>query len=247
MGEWLSGSYNKSREDLEGFHETLSRLLAQFANAAREKLHKDNYKGQAIYAGGDDFLGFVNVHHLFEVMDDLRQDFFKIVDKGVQSYKKDSDKRLTFSAGIVVAHFKTPFSEVLKKVRAIEKKAKKDGGRDAFGITVLKHSGEIQEAIFKWEGENGSGRSNWKSLHNILHYLSTEEGNDGMGAFSNTFVQNLTTEFLQLAGIDLEGIDFKLQGKTLLGDALNLEIKRLVERSQKEFVSRKRTKSTGRT
>ena len=239
MGKWLSGAFNKTKDDLEDFHEKLSKSLSRFGEKAENTLQEAKLNGQTVYTGGDDFLGFVHIFHVFDVLKKLRQDFHEMVNDKLKSFKKDEKDNMTFTAGIVIAHYKTPFSEVLKKARLIEKKAKREGDRNAFGITVLKHSGEIQEAVFKWDekNDNAFGYSNWESLQKVVHYISIEEGEQGKGSFSNTFIQSLSTEFSKLTGISLEDIDFKIKEKTSLNEALDIEIKRLVDRSLKRYES----------
>lgn len=227
MGKWLAGENNKTKEDLESFHETLSGALSRFGSYARNYLNRENKNGHAVYSGGDDFLGFVNIHSLFEVMSHLREVFDDKVNKKIEAFKKE-EKHLTFSAGILIAHYKTPFSEVLKKAREIERKAKKEGGRNAFGITVIKHSGEIQEAVYKWDAEKGSpnGCSNWIALEHIAKELDKEEGH-----FSPKFIQNLAAEFYQLTGADLYDFDTTNRDTRHLQNALTFEMKRLIGRA----------------
>jgi len=234
MGKWLSGKYNKREKDLETFHKKLSLALSKFSTKSRAYLNHENLNGETVYTGGDDFLGFVNIHHLFPVMKELRQKFDEIVNTAIQDFKL-TDKPLTFSAGIVIAHYKMPFSEVLKVAREIEKKAKKEvfAGekptdkirRNGFGITVIKHSGEVQEAVFKWDTDkhSASGCENWDALAHILKELDKDEGH-----FSNKFIQNLTTEFFQLTGADLHDIDYTERDNEFLKNALLCEIKRLI-------------------
>lgn len=195
------------------FHVTFSALLANFAKIARKEVDKC---GQTVYAGGDDFLGFVNIHHLFEVMTTLRTLFNKEIND-----KLELDKSLTFSAGIVIAHYKMPLSEVLKTVRKVEKKAKNEGGRDAFCITAIRHSGEIQEAVFKWGADN----EHW----NALQYITTQLKKS---VFSNKFIVNLTVELYQLAGLDLEKIE--LPDKAFLAEFERLIKRALIKRINKE-------------
>lgn len=227
MGEWLAGENNLTKDNLEDFHSKLSSLLSDFGSQAYQNLNRELGNGHAVYAGGDDFMGFVNIHHLFDVMKKLREGFNSSVNKKLANFKQ-ADKHLTFSAGIVIAHYKTPFTEVLKKAREIEKKAKKEGGRNAFGITVLKHSGEVQEAVYKWDTDEYSpdGCANWDALTHIFSELDKEEGH-----FSGKFIQNLTTEFYQLTGIDLLEIDSMSRNAKLIEQALLSEIERLVSRS----------------
>lgn len=227
MGKWLSGKNTTSIGTLESFHKTLSGALSQFGDTLQTYLDDTQGYGRTVYAGGDDFLGFVNVHHLFEVMQRLREEFNEKVNKAITDFKQ-SDKQLTFSAGIVIAHYKTPFSEILKNARNIEKKAKKEGGRNAFGITVIKHSGEVQEAIYKWDTNEQSPADcdNWQAMSDIVGELDKDTGH-----FSNTFIQNLSTEFFQLTGADLFDIDTTSRSGRHLENALIWEMKRLIGRA----------------
>ncbi len=229
MGKWLSGKNNLKTDNLEDFHKTLSQALHKFAEDVRIYLDKSKGNGHVVYAGGDDFLGFINIHYLFEVMKHLRTRFNDKVNTAISNFKKP-DKHITFSAGIVIAHYKMPFSEVLKMARNVEDLAKREGGRNAFGIAVMKHSGEIQQAIYKWDADKDSpqGCSNWEALEHICLSIDKESGD-----FSNTFIQNLTTEVAGIAGVDMQ--DF-LAGRQLkeLSAIIPLEIKRLVSRSYEE-------------
>ncbi len=140
-------------------HEDLSSLLGKFATAASTYLDSGN-KGKTVYAGGDDFLGFVNLNHLFEVLKDLRELFDDKVNKKLTELDY-THLKLTFSAGVAIAHYKHPLGEVLSYARQMEKKAKKIDGistqptKNAFAIAVLKHSGEIHETVWKWKNEKG--------------------------------------------------------------------------------------------
>jgi CRISPR-associated protein Cmr2 len=230
MGKWLAGDKLKPEyregKKLKEFHTRFSKLLAEFGKHAREDILNPNLNnGQTIYAGGDDFLGFVNLHHLFEVIQKLRTDFDKLVNNGLGTYKQ-TGKHLTFSAGIVIAHYKTPLSEVLKKAREVEKKAKNQGDRNAFAIAVLKHSGEIQECVFKWDSkaEEASAFSNWQDLETIFTMLRDE-------TFSNKFISSLSTELYDLAGLALDKIDTATNLSAQIEAGVELEIKRLIKRA----------------
>ena len=150
MGKWLSGEFLDDKSKLREFHECLSCLLSDFAKHSKDYLDGDN-KGKTVYAGGDDFLGFINLQYLFDVMETLREDFRKKVSQPLKE-KFNLEKELTFSAGIVIAHYKDPLSLVLSWVNKMEEEAKNiDDNKDAFGIAVLKRSGEIRKAVYKWE------------------------------------------------------------------------------------------------
>lgn len=188
-------------------HKEFSKCLTAFAKEAREKV--ENH-GQTVYTGGDDFLGFVNLNYLFEIMTDLRTAFDETINF-------NSKTALTFSAGIVIAHYKMPLAEVLKTVRNVEKKAKNDGDRNAFCITAIKHSGEIQEAVYKWGNENTQSNELWKAIEYITQVLSNN-------TFSNKFITSLTRELYQLSGFELQDIG-------LIEKAIFTEMERLVKRA----------------
>ena len=232
MGKWLSGEYIRDQAKLEVFHKALSESLGAFAKYAKDYLAIKNDKndnGKTVYAGGDDFLGFVNIHHLFPVMRHLREQFDELVNQPLIEYKKTGED-LTFSAGIVIAHYKTPFSEVLKKAREVEKAAKKQGDRNAFGIAVMKHSGEIQQAVYKWDRDEKSpyGCSNWDALERIYIEIDSDTGN-----FSNTFIQNLSIEIAELSGVSMASFSNDRNGRKLQDEVIPCEIRRLVSRSWK--------------
>jgi len=150
MGKWLSGDkeFFKDKFNLKDFHQTLSEKLREFAEYSKNYL--DNRKGKTVYAGGDDFLGFINLKYLFKVIEILRKEFDEKVNKPLQK-AFPLNKELTFSAGIVIAHYKDPLSLVLDWVNKLEEEAKDLDGKNAFGIAVLKRSGEIRKAVYKWD------------------------------------------------------------------------------------------------
>jgi CRISPR-associated protein Cmr2 len=174
MGEKLDNVKNKEE------HQRISEALATFASEAKTYLNEEN-RGKTIYAGGDDFLGFVNLHSLFEVLHQLRIDFDSKVAKAA------GIKNFTFSAGVVIAHYKTPLREVIKQAKAMEKVAKDKGGRDALAIRVMKHAGEINQAYCKWNLDTTQNQSTVLKLKKIYHQLSFEGGMKVVKTLENTF------------------------------------------------------------
>lgn len=176
-------------EKSEDFHKELSKLLGKFANDIGKDYLKEP-KGRVVYAGGEDFLAFVNLVHLFDVMKELRQRFKKEVSKKIKEEFPDAiQDEITFSAGVVIAHYKIPLSLVLSQVRAAEKKAKGVDGKNAFAISVLKHSGEIQTTYWKWYSSNDQLLIS--NCEIILKSLLNKE-------FSNTFIKAIHVIFEKL-------------------------------------------------
>lgn len=162
MGDWLAGKkLANPQQDQLPFQKKLSQLFGDFAAFARDFVDGNNghaKKGQTIYAGGDDYLGLINLSYLFEVLGELNREFERIVwTEGLQpSFEFKKDEPMTFSAGVAVAHYKTPLSFTLNEARKAEKRAKnKDSGdRKALALTILKRSGEIHQSYFKWYDDN---------------------------------------------------------------------------------------------
>ena len=98
------------------------------------------------------------------------------------------DDKITFSAGIAIAHYKTPLSIVLDSARAMEKQAKEVDGKDAVGFALMKHSGNISQTVFKWDYENENTIRLMKDTSNALKTW-----------ISDKFLYSLRDEFMHLA------------------------------------------------
>ncbi len=171
MGEWLSGKYIQN-DNLQEFHKFLSRKLLKFASEVKKI---DNL--ETVYAGGEDFLGFVNINYLLEILQILRQKWDKIVNESLKN-EFNLTKNFTFSAGVAIAHYKSPLNNILNTVRSAEKKAK-DAGRDRVCFTILKRSGDYREATILYD--------KLKHLSEILPILKND--------FSDKFITTLEKEF----------------------------------------------------
>jgi CRISPR-associated protein Cmr2 len=209
MGEWLSGSKIKD-EELLGFHKALTEQLGIFAGNVKNKIKKP--AGVTVYAGGEDFLGFFNLNYLLENAKMLYDDFKTDVDNHLKNFKKNEDENITFSAGIVIAHIKTPLSEVLGWARKMEKEAKAiDSDKNAFGIAVLKRSGEVVKSVCKWNIDKLFVPD---ALKEIITQIKDEK-------ISKTFIGRFDEEFRHL---DSEDKRMPLKIKIT-------ELKRLLKRS----------------
>jgi len=212
MGEWLSGAKLENKnKDLQAFHWRLSEELGKFAKQAESVLVPP--RGITVYAGGDDFLGFVNLSHLLDVMKTLRESFDRSVD-----LSEFTDQKLTFSAGIAIAHYKIPLSEVLAWARKMmEGEAKKlDTEKDAFGIALLRHSGEISKTVYKWKADH-----EWTTdlLKKLIHHLRHD--------ISSTFNKTFHLEFRPL--MNEKG---QLDPAKISDEMVRLELKRLIRRAE---------------
>jgi len=182
MGKFLAGDFLREETNLEEFHKILSMVLSEGAKKARNIV--DKY-GKTVYAGGDDFLGFVPLKSLMPVLKELRTIFKEYVNDRLNKFIQ---KEITISAGIAIAHYKIPLKTVLDWARTMEKEAK-EKSRDSFAIAVLKHSGEIHKTVWKWYD---SGKSNVDRIEKILHKLIKKK-------FSANFIHALEEEFRKLS------------------------------------------------
>lgn len=215
FGKLWSGQRLHNVAGLEEFQKKLSKQLHEYAKQAQDCLKSPT--GATVYAGGDDFLGFVNLNSLFEVLGELRVMFDKLVSEPLKEHLNEG-QAITFTAGVSIAHYKTPLGEVLKKARAVEKKAKEVPGKDAYGIAVMKHSAEAREGFLKF---NVTGQTDSLSaLKRVVGELKSPEG------FSSTFIKAFEREMNYL--MDRE------DGTVGLNDrALRTELHRLLSRSSK--------------
>lgn len=209
MGEWLSGSKIKKGQ-LKQFHNALTRRLGDFASTVREIIKEP--LGVTVYAGGEDFLGFFNLNHLLKGTKMLREKFDEMVNQPLKDFYADSTYNMTFSAGIIIAHIKTPLSEVLNWARKMEREAKEIDDKDAFAIAVLKHSGEIEQTVFKW-------KSGDTYITDLFSRMVSEIRVDRL---SNTFIKKLNHELIRLLDSD---------GNYTEDLIIKTEMKRLLQRS----------------
>ncbi|MFW5871819.1 MAG: type III-B CRISPR-associated protein Cas10/Cmr2 [bacterium] len=199
MGKWLSGKFLNdeiSSGELKEFDVQLSKNVSEYAKKM-EKYFSDKSIGKIIYAGGDDLLAFVNLNYLTSALRHIREKFPRFQEIKVNDIVvvKDGEES-TASCGVVIAHYKTPLSEVLKWTRKMEHEAKEKSGKDACAIAVLKHSGEINKSVFKWKYEK-KPEELWTT--NLMGELTDALNN----YLSGSYISNLNQEFRLL--IDKNG------------------------------------------
>ncbi len=243
MGKWLSGDTNLLPEkyssvkdvigkdiDLQQFQTDFSEKLGLFAADAR-KLIDDKKYGKTVYAGGDDYLGFINLNYLLDVLIDLRQAYKTMVSEPLRK-KYELLKPLSFSAGVCIAHYKEPLALVLNTARQMQSNAKdtyEQQDKDALAITVIKGSGETAETV--WKNEQTT------KLLQILQHFQGEEGKEGTDdkgwRFSNKLVVVLQQEFKRLTDTN--------NTLTVDTDLLKHEITRI---TQRQYNGDKKLKNT---
>lgn len=150
-------------------HMAISSALNGFALDLVRYVLEEEYLGKVLYAGGDDVMAMLSVRDLLPAMALLRA----VYSGGLPSDRampiggtklelkrgfvrwqgrlyQVMGEKATASAGAVIAHYQAPLSAVLRELRAAERRAKNDGGRDAFSISVIKRSGGALGLTAKW-------------------------------------------------------------------------------------------------
>ena len=155
-----------------GRHMAISGALNDFALHVVPHIVQREYLGRLIYGGGDDVLAMLPVADLLPAVVRLRdawsgqscfgehdeadsqrrrlrlENGFALLDGNLLRLMGD---QATASAGLVVAHHQAPLARVLRELRAAEKAAKEEGGRDALHIRVLKRAGGALALTLKWD------------------------------------------------------------------------------------------------
>jgi len=176
-------------------HGQLSEEICEFANDARKIV--ENVGGICIYAGGEDVLAVLTIQNLWCTLQKLHARFFEIGAKKIEGTnetfaeavkKKDGNEDpFTFSAGIVIAHLKSPLKDVMRQVGDAEKDAKKIGKKNAFAISLMKRGSETRTIKYSF-GENYEQLQAFASL---IDLFSVDQN-------SRSFVYNLSHLLLRL-------------------------------------------------
>ena len=141
LGKTLSGLPEEGQK-------YLSTALGDFALKAKTIVDTQNNNIEntrcTIYAGGDDFLGFVNLAYLFEVMQEIKDAF--------REAKASLPYELTFSTSIVIAPYKTPLHKVLDYSRELLQESKDHfDDKNAVGVMVMSSNTIISKTICRYE------------------------------------------------------------------------------------------------
>jgi CRISPR-associated protein Cmr2 len=132
----------------------VSAALTEFSKAAPAVI--ENHDGICVYAGGDDLLAMLPLDSALDAVLEVRK---RYLESFPNNWGKDS---ATISAGIVFAHYRCPFSQVMAHAHHMLDKVAKDGaGRDAVALEVFKSSGITCRWVGKFahftETHGGSG------------------------------------------------------------------------------------------
>lgn len=143
MGKWLSGKNGTNGKDLKTFQIELSEKLTECSSSMKAIIDEYCY-GKTVYAGGDDFLGFVNLEYLFEVVSEIK-DIFKFEERSIL-------KKLTYSISIVISHYKSPLHKVLDLSRELMEETKNAfDDKNGMGVIVLSNSSIHSKCYCRYE------------------------------------------------------------------------------------------------
>ena len=164
--------YAKSpRASTPAWHMAISEALNHFSLKLAPAAIEEAHNGRILYAGGDDLMAMLPVGELLTAMGlaravysgidpvevgiyDVRLNEYALQENGFVLYRKRllrlMGEKATASCGAVIAHHKAPLGAVLRELRAAEGRAKKQGGRDAFSITVVKRGGGALRLTAQW-------------------------------------------------------------------------------------------------
>lgn len=159
-------------------HLAISGALNDFSQIVVRHVVEQEHLGRVIYAGGDDVLAMLPTADLLSTMQRLRHAYSGsapqdaqtdwgmvrdrqgdvreqlVLNKGFASLNgrlmRMMGEHATASTGAVIAHHQAPLGAVLQELRAAEKRAKNEGGRNAFSITIVKRSGGSLNLTEKW-------------------------------------------------------------------------------------------------
>lgn len=151
-----------------GRHQAISGALNDFSLTVVRHVVEKEHLGRLIYAGGDDVFAMLPVADLLPAMQRLRyaysghdpehqggRDLHGLTLQGGFAILRGQLMRMmgtqaTASCGAVIAHHQAPLAAVRRELHAAEQRAKNEGGRDAFSITIVKRSGGTLRLTAKW-------------------------------------------------------------------------------------------------
>lgn len=159
---------NKTKMFTPAYQRSISRTLGIFSALVRYIVEIE-YNGMLVYAGGDDVLALLPADKVLKCANDIRKiysgkeiDYPIILENGMYTFDKGFVYRnsvpyanmmgnATMSAGIAIINYKSPLKLALELARVAEHKAKDEYRRNAFAVTVVRRSGQMETIGSKWE------------------------------------------------------------------------------------------------
>ena len=249
MGQWLKGDYapkvrevlhpkmanyyerlgDRAKDGLDAkrpvgpaLHASISEALNNFASRVAPSI-VEKYKGTMIYSGGDDVLALLPVRRAVACADELRR-AFRGEDGDMPGWTPVGERQYltmgneaTLSAGIAFVHFMEDLRLALEAARQAEKAAK-DSGRDWLTLRFMRRSGEHSEAGLPWKF------AAW--FQELVAIFA--------GGVPDRWTYRLRRELTTLQGSNIPKV------------AVSAEIRRLVDRTNKDDAVSGSTKLSGK-
>lgn len=228
LGKWMSGKYlknkNTTEDSLLNNQKNISKEIIKFGKSIEDIFKKKETEpkqiGRTIYTGGDDFLLFVTLEELFNVLE--------LLDNGIQQINKNMEneytRKLTISKSITVAHYTTPLQNVIITTTTALEKVKKEFEESEFSSKISKNA----TAITFITRSNTYRTTTFGGANNI--YI-----NDFKLAVKN-FSENISKSFINQLEMNFKGFDAIIE----YGEMLNMkkifesEIVRILNRKNKD-------------
>jgi len=162
------GEYGRQKRALSpSRHLAISGALNDFSLRVVRHVVEAEHLGRLIYSGGDDVFAMLPVADLLPAMQRLRHAYSGhdpeheggvhhglVLQNGFArlggKLMRMMGGKATASCGAVIAHYQAPLSAVRRELAAAERRAKNEGGRDAFSLTIIKRSGGALRLTDKW-------------------------------------------------------------------------------------------------
>ncbi|WP_435101157.1 type III-B CRISPR-associated protein Cas10/Cmr2 [Arhodomonas sp. AD133] len=170
-----------------GRHIAISSALNDFATVIARWIVEERHAGRILYAGGDDLMAMLPTADVLSAMRELRMAYSGHAPESLQDDGADwlgagfvrrkgrihlcMGSGATASMGAVVAHHQAPLLAVLQELKAAEQRAKRDGDRNAFSVSVLKRSGGALRYTGRWSTMVESGTDEMTTLREFAHAL----------------------------------------------------------------------------
>lgn len=181
MGELLDKAENI------GQHHLVTQALSRFAGNVRGILRE--YYGHAVYAGGDDVLGFVPLNQAYACARALAESFANTLKDSATQL--GAEKAPTLSVGLAIAHINTPLGHIRSLAKRAERIAKGDtcpheARRNALGITLAVRSGSISDTRLRWD-DSAAHRAfqDWINAY-LTHQLPSRIAYDARAIYQRT-------------------------------------------------------------
>ncbi len=187
-------------------HAAISEALGDFSLYSVPTIIK-KYDGRLLYAGGDDVCAILPAATIIDAARELAHDYNhnfinisqnnKVAPLTTDYQPQAGDKLgiylgtgedISISAGIIIAHHKTPLGKVISRGHELLDLAKKQGGRNGFAIELDKRSGGGRMFGGKWQ-EQGDDTS---LLDHFLHTATALQRSEG-AAMSTSLAYRLAT------------------------------------------------------